>query len=375
MILDEVEIRHVELEMVNPFETSFGQIAGRHTIILRIRSGEHTAWGEAPVLRDPFYNAEFTAGTFVLLRDVLGPLVVGREIASPADLHALMKPVRGNQMAKGGLDTAVCVLFAEAEGLSLSKYLGGTQEKIASGVSIGLQRDDKGEVSIDRLLEAVQSRLDDSYQRIKIKIKPGYDVAPVKAIRDAFGDDLPLQVDGNSAYTLEDVDVFRKLDKFGLMLIEQPLAHDDIFDHAKLQAAIETPICLDESIESVEDARHAIELKSCRIINIKHTRVGGLYPAKAVHDLCAEHDIPVWCGGMLESAIGQCHALAIASLPNFTMAADCAPSERYFRRDLIRPFVQLEDGTLDVPTAPGLGFEVDEAFVEECTRQKAVVSR
>jgi O-succinylbenzoate synthase len=240
-------------------------------------------------------------------------------------------------------------------------------------VSVGIQRDDAGEISIDRLLEAVQGFLDDGYRRIKIKIKPGYDVEPVQALRDAFGDGLPLQVDGNSAYSLEHVDVFRALDRFGLALIEQPLAHDDLFDHAKLQARIETPLCLDESIESVEDARHAIELGSCRIINIKHTRVGGLHPAVAVHDVCRDAGIPVWCGGMLESAIGQCHALAVASLPNFTLAADCAPSERYFERDLIRPFVQLENGTLEVPTAPGLGYDVDEDALEELTVQTAVV--
>ena len=373
MRIDEIEIRHVRLELLNPFETSFGILTENQMIVLRIRSGERTAWGEAPVMRHPLYSAEFAAGAFLVLRDVLAPMVVGQEIESPAALHALMHPVRGHFMAKGGLDTAVHVMFAAEADVSLSRYLGGTRRKVACGISIGIQRDAKGDVSIDRLLEAVDDSIKASYRRIKIKIKPGYDVEPVKAIRDAFGDDLPLQVDANSAYTLDDVDVFRRLDAFALQLIEQPLAHDDIIDHAKLQAAIETPVCLDESIETLDDARHALELGSCRVINIKHTRVGGLHVAKAIHDLCADHGVPVWCGGMLESAIGQSHAIALASLPNFKLPGDNAPSERYFRRDLIRPFVRLEDGFIEVPVAPGLGFDVDETFLEEVTLAKDVV--
>ena len=373
MVIDEIEIRYVTLELHTPFETSFGPYTQTHTVIVRLRSGEHVAWGEGPAGGEPFYSAE-TAGTvFLMMRDHIAPVLLGETIETLEDLHRCIALIRGNRMAKGAIDTAVATMLALERGQSLSAFLGGTREKVACGVSVGIQRDDEGNISVDRVLEAVRRHIDEGFRRIKIKIKPGYDLEPVTEIRKAFGDDLPFQVDANSAYTLDDVDVFRKLDRFGLLLIEQPLAHDDIIDHAKLQSRIETPVCLDESIHTLDDARHAIELGSCRVINIKHTRVGGLYHAKRIHDLCADAGVPVWCGGMLESAVGQCHGIAMASLPNFTLAGDLAPSSRYFHRDLIRPWIEMEDGYMAVPQTPGLGFDVDEDYLEEATTEKVVL--
>ena len=373
MRIDEIEIRYVTLDMHTPFETSFGPYTATHTVIVRLRSGDRVAWGEGPAGGDPFYSAE-TAGTvFLMIRDFIAPMLLGKNVDSLEDLHGRLAPIRGNHMARGAVDTAVATMLALKRGQSLSAFLGGTRDKVACGVSVGIQRDGKGDVSIEQLLKAVARHVEEGYRRIKIKIKPGYDVDAVTEIRKAFGDDLPLQVDANSAYTLEDVDVFRKLDRFGLLLIEQPLAHDDIIDHAKLQSQIATPVCLDESIETFDDARHALDLGSCRVINIKHTRVAGLYHAKRIHDLCADRGVPVWCGGMLESAIGQCHGIAMASLPNFRLAGDLAPTTRYFRRDLISPWIEMKDGWMTVPTTPGLGFEVDEDYLEERTREKQVL--
>jgi len=370
MKIDELELRYVTLDLLEPFETSFERETRMHTVIVKLTSGDRIAWGEGPAWREPLYSAE-TAGTvYLVLKEHIAPRVLGKAVESLAELHELIAGIRGNYMAKGAIDTAVATMLALERGQSLAAFLGGTRKKVASGVSVGIQRDDEGEISIDLLLKAVAGFLDKGYRRIKIKIKPGYDLEPVTEIRKAFGDDLPLQVDANSAYSLADADVFRTLDGFGLLLIEQPLAYHDIIDHAKLQKQIETPICLDESIKSFDDARHALDLGSCRIINIKHTRVAGLYHAVRIHDFCAEHGVPVWCGGMLESAIGQCHGIAMASLPNFALAADLAPSERYFPRDLIHPWIPLVDGYLEVPTEPGLGFDVDETALEELTSEK-----
>jgi o-succinylbenzoate synthase len=375
MNIDEIEIRHVKLDFVSPLETSFGKVVDRQPIIVKIKSDDLVAYGEGPTMELPVYTSETTEGAFHVLRDFIAPAVIGQEISSPKELHDKLKFIKGNYIAKSGLDTAFYVMLAQQNGQSLSQYIGGTQKSIASGISIGIQRDEAGNISIDKLVDVVGKYMKDSYSRIKIKIKPGYDIEPVSAIREAFGFDLPLQVDANSSYTLDNLDALKALDKYGLLLIEQPLGSEDIVDHRKLQSQMKTPICLDESIETLDDARHAIELGSTKVINIKLARVGGLYHAIAIHDYCQEHDIPVWCGGMGETAIGQSHAIALASLPNFQLAADIAPSERYFHNDFIRPFIPLEKGYMKVPTEPGLGFPVNEDFLEESTIKKIIIRR
>jgi len=266
--------------------------------------------------------------------------------------------MRRNHMAKAALEGAVWDLYAKKNGVSLSQALGGTRSTIDVGVSIGI------EPTIEKLLQRVDGFIKDGYKKIKVKIKPGFDVEPMRAIRHTFGPDVPLMADANSAYTLKDMEMLKALDDFGLIMIEQPLAHDDIIDHATLQRELKTPICLDESIHTVEDARKAIELGSCRIINIKIGRVGGLTDAKKIHDLCAERSIPVWCGGMLEAGIGRAHNIAMASLGNFTIAGDTSPSNRYFVQDIVTPMIDFAaPGVLDVPTAPGIGFGINEQAI------------
>ena len=373
MKIDEIEIRCVKLDLVNPFETSFGRFVDRHPIIVKLKSEGMVSYGEAPTLIGPFYTSETTESAFHILRDYIAPVIIRKEIKSPEDLHNRLSFIKGNYIAKSGIDTALCVMLAQERDESLSKFLGGNKDKIAVGVSVGIQRDEKGKMSIDKLVEIVGRYIEESYQRIKLKIKPGYDIEPVKAIRNAYGN-VPLQVDANSSYTLSDIKIFRELDKYNLILIEQPLAYDDIVDHRKLQSKINTPICLDESIETLDDARKAIELGSTKIINIKLARVGGLYHAVLIHNYCQDKNIPVWCGGMVESAIGQSHAIALASLPNFIFPADIGPSERYFVDDFIRPFISLEKGYMNVPQKPGLGFEINEDFLEKATFKKVIIN-
>ncbi|MCL4486944.1 MAG: o-succinylbenzoate synthase [Chloroflexi bacterium] len=366
MRIHTIELRHICLEHAEPFKTSFGRFTERHLVILQLCTDIGTTYCEAPSLIGPYYTYETTQTTIHIVRDFLAPALLRREINSITELHDAMAFVRGHNITKSAFDTGWYHLSAANAGQSLGHYLGGTRDHIDVGISVGIQPD------LEALVRYVDRSLAAGYSRIKIKIEPGWDVKPVRELRRAFGN-IPLMVDANSAYRLSDIEVFQALDPFALLMIEQPLGYDDIYEHSKLQARIETPICLDESINTVANAQEAIAMKACRVINIKLSRVGGLLPAKTIHDMCRDVGIPVWCGGMFESAIGQSDCIALASLPNFKLPADIGPSERYFKKDLISPFIRLEGGRVRVPTAAGLGFQIDEAFLEECTVERFIL--
>lgn len=349
MKLERVTLHYMALPYLTPFETSFSREYENHFIIVEVESEGVVGYGECVADATPLYSEETTAMAFHLLSDFLVPHALRQELNHPDDVTEWFKPVRRNKMAIGGLECAIWDLWAKKQNLRLAQAIGGVRDRVSSGVSVGIN-------DIPTTLKHIEGYLADGYQRIKVKIKPGHDVSLIAAIRERFGD-IPLMADANSAYSLADIGTLKALDQFGLMMIEQPLAHDDIIDHAKLQPQLQTPICLDESIHSPEDARKAIELGACRIINIKIGRVGGLTEAKRLHDLCQEHGVPVWCGGMTESGIGRAHNIAIASLPNFTITGDISPSRRYWREDIIQPEVSMNpDGTISVPAGPGIGF-------------------
>jgi len=366
MRIERIELRDVRLPLVHPFETSFGRETEQRTVIVRIDAEGLTGYGESAAGIGPWYSYETVETCWHVQRDFLVPRLLGREIESPLEIADRFAPVRGHNMAKTGLEQAVWDLTAKAEGVPLARLLGGEKDRIESGVSVGIQD------SLDHLLDRIGAFIDAGYRRIKIKIKPGWDVAAAEAVRSRFPD-VPLMLDANSAYTLDDVDVFRRLDAFGLMMVEQPLGHDDIADHAKLQREIETPVCLDESIVTPEHARWAIEMGSCRIINIKPARVGGLSAAVRIHDLCLEHGLPVWCGGLLESGVGRAHNVAVSTLPNFRLPGDVSASARYYEHDIVDPpFALAADGTIAVPRGPGIGVAIDEERLEACTARREV---
>ncbi|MBI3975335.1 MAG: o-succinylbenzoate synthase [Armatimonadetes bacterium] len=365
MRIEAVELREIALPLRFGFETSFGRSERHVCLLVRVLADGLEGWGEVPAGDAPLYNEETVGTAWHVLEAFILPTVVGRVVPHPHDFAAHVAPIRRHHMAKAGLEAALWDLLARREGRPRAALLGGTRARIAAGVSLGI------EPEIDRLLERIGSFLQIGYQRIKVKIKPGWDVAVVERIRAAFGDIL-LQVDANSAYTPDDVDVFRALDEFNLLLIEQPLAEDDLLDHAALQAQLRTPLCLDESITSPAQAGKALRIDACRIINIKAARVSGLTAAVAIHDLCRERDVPVWCGGLLETGVGRAANLALASLPNFTLPADLSASDRYFAEDIIEPPVRLgEGGTIAVPEGPGLGVAVRLDRVDALTRRFA----
>lgn len=340
------------MELVAPFVTSMGIATDEEHIIVQVDADGVTGWGESVAEGNPFYSYETVQTAWHILRDFLIPSILGKDISSVAEAIRLGARVRGHNMAKAGLEAALWDAFAKERGISLSRLLGGTRERIDVGVSIGIQSSPK------ELVRKVAGYLQEGYKRIKIKIAPGSDLEFVAAVRKEYPD-IPLQVDANSAYKLSDIDIFRAMDKHNLLLIEQPLGYDDIYDHSKLQRELKTPICLDESIHSLADARAALELDSCRIINIKPGRVGGFTESKAIHDLCASKNIPIWHGGMLESGIGRAGNVALASLPNFTLPGDISASKRYYEEDIVDPpFQVLSDGTMEVPARPGIGVEV-----------------
>jgi O-succinylbenzoate synthase len=367
MRIEQIEIRHVELPLVHPFETSFGREEVRQTIIVAVRSEGLTGWGEAATSAGPWYEYETVETCWHVLRDFLGPLVAGRDVAKPEDVARLMAPVRGHNLAKMGLEAAVWDLLGRAQGQSISQLLGGTRERVAVGVSIGVQG------SVAELLERIGGFWAQGYSRVKCKIRPGWDVDVVRQIRESFPE-VPLMVDANSAYTLADADRLAALDEFELMMIEQPLAYDDLVDHAALQRRLRTPLCLDESVPTLAAARAAVALGSGRIVNIKPGRVGGLTVARAIHDLCRAQGMPVWCGGMLETGIGRAHNLALASLPGFTLPGDISGSARYFHQDIVDPpFVVNDDGTMTVPTGPGIGVAVLPDRLDAATQRQTTV--
>jgi O-succinylbenzoate synthase len=353
IIVERLHLRLVRLPLVAFFETSFGRIYDRSFILVSLDGGGLTGIGECVADVDPYYSPETTVTAWHILKDFLAPLVLGRAFEHPRDVFAALARVRGHHMAKAAVEMAIWDLAARQRNVPLSQLLGGTRSEIPSGVSIGIQD------SIGQLLGNIEKELSAGYRRIKIKIKPGWDVAVVDAVRARFGA-VALMVDANAAYRLDDRTHLAALDGFSLMMIEQPLEPDDIRDHATLQRAIRTPICLDESIHSVRAAQEALELGACRIINIKPGRVGGHGESIRLHDLCASHGVPVWHGGMLESGIGRAHNIHLASLPNFSMPGDIAASRRYFAPDLIEPGIDISpSGMVAVPTAPGIGVTVD----------------
>jgi O-succinylbenzoate synthase len=350
MRIERIDLKIVRLPLVRPFETSSSRKSHLDHILVRVMVDGIEGWGECASPSDPFYCPETTETCWHILKDFLGPLVLGRDWSDIDELTALYGRVKGNNFARAGLEMACWDVFARRENRPLWSLLGGTRREILSGVSLGI------ESSLEPLLEQIERFQQEGYRRIKLKIAPGWDVDVVRAVRERYPR-LPLQVDANSAYTLDDLPRLKALDDFDLILIEQPLAHDDIVDHAKLQAVLKTPVCLDESIHSAADARKAIELGACRIINIKVSRLGGLREAKRVHDVCLKHEIPVWCGGMHEFGIGRAANVAIASLPGFTIPGDVSGSDKYYAQDIVAPPILAHDGAIAVFDGPGLGVE------------------
>ncbi|GAA0419138.1 MAG: o-succinylbenzoate synthase [Bacillota bacterium] len=368
MRINEVVLYKMQMQMKNPFTTSFGTEQNREFLLVEVKGDDGiSGWGEGVTSERPLYSEEFTLQSWYMLEKFLIPLVVNQEITHPDDLQELFKPYKRNHMAKSALEGAVWDLYAKQCGESLATSLGGTKKRIEVGISLGI------EDSYEKLIQAIQEKVDEGYKRIKIKIKPGKDIEVLREVRKHFPN-IPLMVDANSAYTLDDINLLKALDEFNLMMIEQPLTAGDLIDHAKLQKQINTPICLDESIHSFEDARQAIELGSCKIINLKIGRVGGLTASKRIHDLCENAGIPLWCGGMLESGVGRAHNIAVAALANFTLPGDTASSSRYWEKDIIQPEVVAKNGVLTVQDAIGIGYEVDRNEVKKHTVAKKVFS-
>jgi o-succinylbenzoate synthase len=367
MRLRKITLREIHLPLIAPFETSFGVSELRRILLIETDVDGVIGWGESTAGEDPYYSYETVETAWLVIRDYLWPLLRGKDFAAAADVWEMLALVRGHNMAKGGLEAAIWDAEAKQKNIPLAKLLGGTLDEIICGVSIGIQP------SIDALLGKVEKELAAGYQRIKIKIKPGKDLEPTRALRERFPR-IRLMVDANSAYTLKDAARLKELDAFYLIMIEQPLGWDDIYSHAELQRQLDTPICLDESIQDYEHARAAIEIGACRIINIKLGRVGGHTAARRIHDLCKAKGIPVWCGGMLESGIGRAHNIAMSTLPSFTLPGDVSASRRYWAEDIIEPEVEVtRQGTIRVPTAPGIGYAPRIDRIESLTRRREVI--
>jgi len=359
-----VTLQEIRMKLVAPFETSMERTEARRILLVQADVDGVPGWGECVAGESPYYSPETTDTAWLILRDFLWPLIKGKEFGSAGEVWDLLRRVRGHNMAKASLEAAVWDAEAKQKGVPLSKLIGGVREEIASGVSVGIKE------SLDELAAAVQKELAAGYQRIKIKIKPGKDLELVRRLRQDFPR-IKLMVDANSAYTLNDWPLLKQLEGFYLMMIEQPLGWDDLYSHVELQKKLDTPICLDECIHTEEQARAAIELGACKIINIKMGRVGGHTMARRIHDLCQRHDIPVWCGGMLESGIGRAHNIALSTLPNFSLPGDAAASKRYWAEDIIDPEVVVSPhGTIRVPTGPGIGFEPRLDRIDKVTVRK-----
>ncbi|QAY59272.1 o-succinylbenzoate synthase [Microbacterium protaetiae] len=368
LTLDGVELRVLHIPLVAPFTTSFGTESVREVIIVRALTPDGDGWGEIVTSAAPLYSSEYTQGAWDVAQRFLIPALLDAHTVAPEQVAGILEPFVGHRMAKAGLELAVLDAALCAQGRPLGQYLGATVDRVPSGVSVGIQRDPQA------LVDTVAAYLDEGYVRIKIKIKPGRDIAETAAVRDAFGT-IPLQVDANSAYTLADIDTLAELDRFDLLLIEQPLAEDDIVDHATLAGRLRTPICLDESITSQKAAADALALGAASIINIKAGRVGGYLEAVRIHDLCRDAAIPVWCGGMLETGLGRAANAALAALPGFTLPGDVSASNRFYARDIVTEPAELVDGHIAVPTGPGLGVEVDPVALDDFTVERVVVRR
>ncbi|MCU1444873.1 o-succinylbenzoate synthase [Cryobacterium sp.] len=364
MRIENIELRRVSLPLVRPFRTSFGTLTEREITLVHVSTADAEGWAECAAQVRPLYSSEFLAGSDLVIRDHLVPRLqaLGDTLTAERVTGALV-PVKGHQMAKAVLEAAILDVQLRESGQSFGGYLGAVRDSVPAGVSVGILD------SVDELLAVVAGYLDQGYLRIKLKIEPGWDLAPVRAVRERFGPDLLLQVDANTAYTLADARHLARLDPFGLLLIEQPLGERDLLGHAALARLIRTPVCLDESIESAQDAAAAISLGACSIINVKPARVGGYLEARRIHDVAAAHGVPVWCGGMLETGIGRAANVALAALPNFVLPGDTSASDRYYARDLTAPFV-LDNGHLRVPTGPGTGVDVLPDVLAEVTRTR-----
>jgi O-succinylbenzoate synthase len=371
VFIESIHLYHVRMPLIEPWRTAYGEDAAIESILVRMMSGEHEAWAETSPLAAPCYSPEFATGAFAVLRDWLAPAIVGQAIDSGAALQQRLGHFKGNQFAKAALDNAWWTLEAVRREMPLHRLFGATRNQVAVGADFGVTD------SIDELLEKIAAAVERGFPRIKLKFRPGWDIPMLAAVRREFPT-TTIHIDCNSGYTLDDVDLFRRVDEFELAMIEQPLAHDDVVDHAKLQSQIKTPICLDETITSLARTRQAIELGSCRYVNIKPGRVGGLTNALAIHDLCRDAGIPCWVGGMLESAVGARACVALAMLDNFTYPADIFPSRRFYRDDLARPELELihnEQGVLcaKAPDIAGTGAMPQPERLRQCTVAQAII--
>ncbi|KQP74426.1 o-succinylbenzoate synthase [Microbacterium sp. Leaf288] len=366
--LEGFELRVLHLPLVAPFTTSFGTETVREVIVVRALTTDGDGWGEVVTQADPLYSSEYTQGAWDVALRFLAPALLDRERLAPEEVASVLEPFKGHRMAKAGLELAVLDAALRAEGRSFAEYAGAVRDRVPSGVSVGIQRDPAA------LVETVRGYLDEGYVRIKIKIKPGRDVGDTAAVRDAFGA-IPLQVDANSAFTMADADTLAELDRFDLLLIEQPLQEDDLVDHATLARRLRTPVCLDESIVSDKAAADALALGSASVINIKAGRVGGYLEAVKIHDRCLAAGVPVWCGGMLETGIGRAANAALAALPGFTLPGDVSASSRFYTRDIVTEPAVLEDGHVRVPIGHGLGVDIDPVALEDFTVARETLTR
>lgn len=369
MFIDRIDLYRVAMPLIAPWRTAYGEDAVIESVLVKMTSGDATGWGEASPLAAPMYSPEWAAGVFHVARTWLAPQLVGRDVGSGAELQGLLGAVKGNPFAKSGLDLAWWDLYAKLRGEPLYRVLGGTSPVVAVGADFGVQD------RLDDLIAKVGAALDGGFKRIKLKFRPGWDLPMVAAVRGAYPEAV-LHIDCNSGYRLEDAPLFEKLDEFKLAMYEQPLAHDDLLDHAELQKRVRTPVCLDESITSLDKTRKALTLGSCRYVNIKPGRVGGLTNAVAILDLCRAHGVPCWVGGMLESAVGAAHCVALATLPGFTYPADIFPSNTYYRQDLAEPEIRLVcPSHVQALDAPGIGTTPQPARLGALTLEHAVVKK
>jgi O-succinylbenzoate synthase len=362
MKIERITLRQIRMPLVHFFETSFGRTTERAIILVEVQSEGLSGWGEITAGEHPFYNEEWTGSAWIIAREYVAPRLVGRDLAGAEKVAPLSEGIREHRMARGGVEAAAWDLEARRNGLPLWKQIGGgARREIPCGVSIGIQN------SVEELIETIRKELAAGYQRIKVKIKPGWDVEVVRRVRACFPS-IQLMADANSAYTLADAEHLRRLDEFRLMMVEQPLSHDDIIDHAELQAQIATPICLDECIRTAHHLKQAIRLRAGKIVNIKLGRVGGFREARRVHDVAEAAGIPVWCGGMLESGIGRAHNIALSTLSNFVLPGDVSASCRYWQRDIIHPTVEVTPrGTIAIRDEPGFGYELDRDYIRHIT--------
>lgn len=364
MKIERITLREIRMPLVQFFETSFGRVYSRRILLLKVTCDGVEAWGECVAAEDPFYSSEWIESAWSTIQHYLAPAVLGRPLAAAHEVAGLMAKVRGNRMAKAAIENAVWDAEARLKQLPLWKLLGGTSREIQCGVSIGIQD------SIEQLLDKIEVEVAAGYRRIKVKVKPGWDIDVLERIRSRWPD-IVLSCDANSAYRLDEVEHLRKFDRFELLMIEQPLWNDDIYYHARLQRELKTAICLDESIRHMRDAAAAVETGACRIVNVKVGRVGGFSEARKVHDVCQDNNVPVWCGGMLETGVGRAHNIALSTLQNFRLPGDVSASKRYWAEDIIDPEVKVSSqGTITVSDEPGTGYRVREDLIDKLSVRK-----